>query len=95
MKKNQKINLTRKKENIYIRNELMHIIALILILEIWRIIESFNQKSPKVGLLFLKSVQNGTKMIHFERLKQILNYYANQLAHFVHVNSRLQNINIY
>ena len=32
----------KKKENIYISNELMHIIALILILEIQRIIESFN-----------------------------------------------------
>ena len=32
----------KKKENIYISNELMHIIALILILEISRIIESFN-----------------------------------------------------
>jgi hypothetical protein len=32
--KKQKINLKKKKENIYISNELMHIIALILILEI-------------------------------------------------------------
>ena len=40
--KKQKINLKKKKENIYISNELMHIIALILILEIQRIIESFN-----------------------------------------------------
>ena len=40
--KKRKINFKKKKENIYINNELMHIIALILILEIQRIIESFN-----------------------------------------------------
>ena len=34
MKKNPENKFKKKKENIYINNELMHIIALILILEI-------------------------------------------------------------
>ena len=41
-KKKTENKFLKMKENIYISNELMHIIAFILILEIQRIIESFN-----------------------------------------------------
>jgi hypothetical protein len=53
-------NFFLKKENIYISNELMHIIALILILDVlsltFNLLESFSKIFPNLFLIIFKII---------------------------------------